>query len=774
MRDSGKGPSGSSRGGDWLQRPLSRRRLLGVGAAGAGALALGNLLGFVPGLTRADTAAGAGGAAGEAGAALSAAIRSSCGLCVNKCGLIAHVYDGVVRKLDPIPDHPKSRGMLCARGNSGAKVLYDPDRLKTPLIRSGPRGSGQWRQASWDEALDHVATKMAEIRDTHGPESVLFSSTEGFQEHFFTWFAESWGSPNLVRHPTLCLASMVNGIFNTFGSIPEYDFKNSRYVIIAGANRFESLVTPDSVDLMRNLGSKTKIVVLDPRFTITASKAHLWLPVKPGTDLALVLAMLHVIIGENRYDREFVERYTVGFEELAEHVKPYSPEWAGEECELDPKVIRQVAREFADAAPRVVFYAGRRSSWNVNDTQFRRAIGIVNAVVGAWDRPGAPIPKAKIPIGEPDIFPPDDIEVDRCDAMGADFPLANRRDGTYLGLRESIIKSDDSPIKAWFVYKQNPLHSVPESRKTLQMMEKIPFIVTIDTMPSDTAWMSDVILPESVYLERTDPPHSLSGAVPVVAVRQQVVKPRFDTLPCMDIMKGLAERLDLGEYFDFTIDDWYEAAAHELPISAEELKRRGFYTDRTEPVIGNTLKEGYRFRTKSGKIELASTRYAEHGYDPLPVYQSPSKVPAGQYRLLTGRSAIYTHSSLQNVSWLAAEDPDGPRVWIHPRTAARHGVRNGDVIGVRSDYGQGQAPVKVTERIRPDCVFAPHGFGHTSSGLDARSRRGLRSSDLIGTHQDQISGNAAMHETSVELFAVNARRIEEHVPVSTRFEGGRS
>jgi thiosulfate reductase/polysulfide reductase chain A len=745
---------------------LTRRRFLQWSSVATGALATGGLLRFAPSLVRADIDA----------VPIEESIRSTCGLCVNKCGIIARVRDGVVHKLDPIPDHPKSHGMLCARGNSGVRVLYDPNRLKFPLIRSGPRGSGQWRQASWEEALNHVAENLKRIREEYGPQAVLFSSTEGFQEHFFLSFAEAWGSPNVKRHPTLCLASMINGTFNTFGSIPEFDFKNSRYVILAGANRFESLVTPDSVDLMRQLGQGARVVVLDPRFTITASKAHEWLPIRPGTDLAFALALLHVIIGEDLHDREFVERYTTGFDELREHVRQYPPEWAAHECNLDAEQIRRIAREFAAAAPRVVFYPGRRSSWNTNDTQFRRAIAIVNAVVGAWDRPGGCIPKASIPLGEPDIFPPDDIEIARCDNLIENFPLANRRDGTYLSLRQSILSqpASESPIKAWMIYKQNPLHSVPESRKTLELMDRMEFIVSIDTMPSDTAWMSDVILPESVYLERNDPPHSISGAVPVVAIRQQVVPPRYDTKPCLEIIQGLAERLDLAEYFDYTIDDWMERSVENLPISVEALKRQGFYTDRTTPVIGNTLRDNYRFRTKSGKIELKSSRYEEQGYDALPVYRPPTEVPRGRYRLLTGRSAIYTHSSLQNVTWLAEEDPDGPRVWMHPSTAARHGIANGSRVRVQSDYGAGEAHAYVTERIRPDCVFVPHGWGHMSAGLSERARRGIRSSDLIGSFHDEISGNAAMHETSVSLHPIRGEAVEPHVPASTRFEGGRA
>ncbi|NNE42872.1 MAG: molybdopterin-dependent oxidoreductase [Gemmatimonadetes bacterium] len=762
-------------------RTLSRRRLLGWGAAGVAAGAIGGSARFVPHLVPA--------AHGQTAAApaIDEIVATTCSLCVNKCGLYAMVREGVIRTLEPNPTYPKSHGMLCAKGNSAISMLYDPNRLKSPLIRTGPRGSGEFRTASWEEALDHVAERLGAVRDELGPEGVLFSSTEGFQEEFFLWFTKVWGSPNVARHPTLCLASMVNGMFNTFGATPDFDLTRSRYVIMAGANRFESLVNPDSVDLMRGLGNGPKIVVVDPRFTITASKADEWLPIRPGTDLALVLAMIHVIIQEGRWDRDFVERYTVGFEELAEHVKPYTPEFAAGQCDLDAEVIRRIAREFADAAPRVVFYPGRRSSWNTNDTQFRRGIGIINAIVGAWDRPGALVPKAKIPLGEPDIFPPDDIEVGRLDGLEEAFPLANRRDGAYLNIRRAVLEADTPPVKAWMVYKQNPLHSVPESRKTLEMMEKLDFICTIDTQVSDTAWMSDVVLPESFYLERTDPLHSLSGAVPVVAMRQQVVPPRHDTRSCFWIMKQLAERLDRAEYFDFTMEEWIEAQAEDLPVSLEELRRKGYYADRDEPVFGKTLEEGYRFRTKTGKIELVSARYAENGYDPLPVYRPPSTVPSGRYRLLTGRTAIYTHSSLQSSRLLAEVDPDGPNLWIHPDVAARHGLEDGQETGIRSDFGEATVPVTVTDRIRADCVFLPHGFGHQSGLLPAWAQRGARSSDLIGSAEDRVTGNAAMHETSVELYPVASRphaavrtaaahapHGAQALPTGLRHEGGAS
>ncbi len=700
------------------------------------------------------------------------AIRTSCGLCVNKCGVTAWVRDGVIRKLDPIDEHPKSRGMLCARGNAGVQALYDPNRVKSPLIRVGERGAGRWRQTTWDEALDHVAENLLKVRTEMGPEGVMFSSTEGFQEHFFRAFAEAWGSPNVVRHPTLCLASMVHGMFSTFGEVPAFDLRKTRYIILAGANRFEALVTPDSVDLMRNVGKRQKLVVLDPRFTITASKADDWFPIRPGTDLAFVLAMMSVIFEEGLQDQNFLDRYTIGQEALREHVRKHTPEWAAEETGIAAREIRRVAREFASAAPAAVFYPGRRSSWTENDTQFRRGIAVLNAIVGAWDRPGGCLPKTRIAIEEPLVFPPDDIAADRCYDLETLFPLANHKDGTYLALRRSILESAKSPIGAWMIYKQNPLHSVPNTNATLEMMKKIGFIVAIDTSPSDTAWMADVILPESMYLERTDPPHSVAGAVPVVLNRRQVVPPRHDTKSCIEIVQGLAERLGLAEYFDYTVDDWIEAAIEPLTINRKELDERGFYSTLEEPNYGRTLRDGYRFRTKSGKIELESVRYREQSYPALPTYVKPRSGRPGAYRLITGRSALYTHAALQSLSWLGGADPEGCAAWIHPKVADRHGLSDGDVVRVRSSQGEIEVPIKATPRIREDCVFVPHGFGSRSAGLSDYAHRGGRDSELLEDHEDTITGNAAMHETFVELFPTG-RHIEiAKLPVSSRIEGG--
>src|SRR5512138_1928636 len=286
-------------------RRVNRRRFLtvaGTGAlAGAGALGLAAVGGD---RIRRFLVASNAPVNKVAGRASETTVVSICDNCVNKCGIVAHVAAGRIVKLEPNPHFPKSRAMLCAKGNAGVKTVYDRDRLRHPLIRVGERGSGQWRKATWDEALDYTANGLEAVRKKYGPQGVLFSSSEPFQERFFRSFAQAFGSPNLVRHPSMCLASSNLAWFATFGTVPEFDLDNARYVIMSGANRLESFITPDTMDLVNGIDTRrTKLVYLDPRYTITASKADEWLPIRPGTDLAFYLALIHMLLAADLHDK---------------------------------------------------------------------------------------------------------------------------------------------------------------------------------------------------------------------------------------------------------------------------------------------------------------------------------------------------------------------------------------------------------------------------------------------------------------------------------------
>lgn len=723
---------------------MNRRRFLtwtGGGVAGAtvaaGVMQLGPLLRRKePGVARVE-------------------VPTTCEMCVNKCSVIAVVENGVIHKLNPNPASPKSRGMLCARGNAGIQQVYDPARLKRPLIRAGERGEGKWRPATWDEAWDFAAGKLSAVKEKYGPQGTLWSSTESFQEVFFRNLGESFGSPNIVRHPTLCLASVNLAYSATFGTVPSFDLANSKYIIMSGANRFESFITPDTMDLIDSTTErKAKLVYLDPRFTITASKADEWYPIRPGTDLAFILAMLNVIVGANRHRKDFVDTYTVGFDKLQEHVKSFTPEWAEQETEIPAKDITRIAREFSDAGPRAVYYAGRRSSWYREDFQTRRAQAILNAIVGNWDHEGGMVPNGKIALGEFDFFPWDDPVAPRVDEIDKNFPMAAKGDGAYLKLRENVLAGTPYPVKAWMVHKQDPMNALPDQGKTIQMLQQMEFVGVIDVQMSDTAWYADVIFPESTYLERQDPLEVMSGIWPVVVYRQPVIKPLHDTKPTLEIVQGLAKRLNLSQYFDFTIDQWIAAQVKELPLDTplEYLKKHGIYVPPGFPKYGTTLSPEHRFVTKSGKIELFSDRLQEFGYDPLPVYHPPAQPPQGSFRLVLGRKAYFTHGNSTNNPWLNAFDPEN-RLWLNPVSADSIGVNDGQMLEVSSTAGSVRLKAKITQEIRPDCVFMLHGFGKRTK-WQRLAGVGACDAQLLETAWDKVSGNAALHETFVTVRKV--------------------
>jgi thiosulfate reductase/polysulfide reductase chain A len=677
-------------------------------------------------------------------------------MCVNKCSLIAEVENGVVHKLNPNPRNPRSRGMLCARGNAGLLEVSDSGRIKRPLIRAGARGEGKWRPATWDEAFDFAASHLSAIKAKYGPQGSLWSSSESFQEVFFNNLGLAFGSPNSVRHPSLCLSAVNLAYSLTFGTVPSFDVLNAQYIVMSGANRLEAFITPDTMDLVHaTTERKARLIYLDPRFTVTASKADEWYPVRPGTDLAFILAMLNVIVTEKRYDKDFVDAYTTGFEKLVEHVAPYTPEWAEKETEIKAQDITRIAREFADAAPRAFYYAGRRSSGYREEFQMRRAQAILNAIAGNWDRLGGMVPNAKVALGEYLFLPWDDPVASRIDEIDTNFPLASKTDGAYLKLRDNVLAGKPYPVKAWMVHKQDPLNALPDQAATIRMLEQMDFVGVIDVQMSDTAWYADVIFPESTYLERQDPIQMLPGLTPVVVFRQPVIAPRHDTKTTLEITQGIAKRLGLGQYFDYTIDQWIEAQAKELPIERplEYLKQNGVWAPPGFPKYGTTLTPEHRFVTQSGKIEIFSERLAEAGYDPLPVYHAPVQPVEGQFRLILGRKAYFTHANTSNNPWLNKVSA-GNGLCVNPSAAAKIGIRNDDLIEVSSKVATVRMKARVTEEIRPDCVSMAHGYGKKSKWQHLAYGNGASDAQLLESSWDKVSGGAALHETFVTIRKV--------------------
>ncbi len=728
-------------------------------------------------------------------------IASNCAMCVNKCGILCEVVNGKLHKINPNKKHIKSRGMLCAKGNAGAAVPYDPNRLKTPLLRTGKRGKGQWKEISWDEAYKYVAKNLSDLKEKYkNRSSVAFASTEGFQEEFFYYLVNSFGSLNTVRHPTLCLSSNIQGWSSVYGVFPDADLKNAEYVIMLGSDRAQALITPDSVDFQRYKPKGQKLIVLDPRFTATAAKADRWYPVKPRTDQGFVLAMMNVIISENLYDKEFVETYTHGFDELAEMVKEYTPEWAEGKCEIPADDIRQIAREFAFHAPRSVIYPGRRSSFYTHEVYVRQTFAILSAICGCWDVPGGIVPKSSINLNSHNVMFPffmdaqdrvdkvatgliKDVVPDavQCPMVGTGLPtdscaFLSEKDGSWISFREAVLQDNPYPVRGFVCFKQNPVQGVVNTQKTLKMLDKMEFICVIDTQMSDTAWYADIVLPHATYLERWDPAHSLSGIWPIISFRQPVIEPMFKSKSMFEIAGGIIREMlkipslwndidpaDLESFNKNIVEDILDKPVQEFikhqvskhPGAWEELLKEGFFTtDGGKARYGSTRNSEYRFKTKTGKIELFNERYKDKGLYPLPKFCEPEYRPKeNEYRFLVGRTAWNTHSSTQNNPYLWEIQKENT-VWINVGEAAKLGIAGGDRVRVKSKIGEQTLRAYVTEKIRPDCVFYVNGWNRKSPMLSRVYGHGASESEILDDVIDSISGSVCMHETFVTLQKV--------------------
>lgn len=316
-----------------------------------------------------------------------------CDMCPWRCGIVVQSLNGRVQKIDGNPNDPKSRGMLCARGQAGVSFLYDPDRLKRPMIRTGERGAGTFREVEWGEALDYTAAELLKIKDRYGPEAVAFLGHTTGDFWFTDYLAQSWGSPNAAKPSmSLCTSPREEAALITtgraIGNHEPVDWEQIECVALIGSHIGEDSRNTVMQGFANARARGAAVIVADPRFSTAAMKATHWLPIKPGTDTALLLAWIQVLIAERLYDAEFVEQWTAGFGELAAHVQDLTPEWAAAITDLPAEQIRASARALGRARPKAAIVPGRHVTWYGNDTQRMRAVYIVNALLGAYGRPG--------------------------------------------------------------------------------------------------------------------------------------------------------------------------------------------------------------------------------------------------------------------------------------------------------------------------------------------------------------------------------------------------
>lgn len=683
-------------------------------------------------------------------------VTTYCEMCFWKCGAFAKVVDGKVVKLEGNPLHPHCRGKLCGRGNGGIGLLYDPDRLKAPLIRTGERGDGHYREASWDEAFSLIADKMAGIAQQYGPESVsLFTHGSG-TSHFYP-LLRAYGSENVAmpsfaqcRGPRVVAYDITTGM--DIGSPERLDMPNSKAVVLLGSHLGENMHSSQVQDFTQAIANGATIIVVDPRFSTAAGKADHWLPIRPGTDMALILAWTHVILKNKWYDKDYVERYTNGFADIIDNYAEYTPEWAAEETDLAASVIEETARLIAKNAPAVAIHPGRHVTWDGQDVQRERALIILQAILGTWGRKGGLYlaSKTKLP-----PLP-----------AGKAFPKGNRRalnrggypfaggEGVTNAVRESTISGKPYPIKGWIVSGTNLLQTMPNPSETLAAIKNLDLLVAVDVLPTDTVLYADVILPECSYLERHDAIATLRGRNLSLAMRQPAVEPLYNSKPAWWIAKNLANKMGLGDYFPWkTYADKLEEDCLSWDIDYEELKQTGVITLRNSSNPYITPTNPPVFKTASKRIELYSEELELMDFDPVPRYVKNPQPPKGEFRLLYGRSPVHTFTRTVNnpvLNELYSEN----ELWLNADIAKEMGLQHGERVRVTNTDGVvSQAlKLKATERIRKDCVYMVHGFGSRSKLLSKAFGQGASDQQLISRYAvDPIAGSTGMRINFVTI-----------------------
>jgi thiosulfate reductase/polysulfide reductase chain A len=655
-----------------------------------------------------------------------------------------------------------SRGHLCPRGTGGTGLLYDPDRLKKPLIRVEERGSQVFKEIEWDAALDEIAERMLKIRDEYGPEAMALY-THGYGGSWFKHLLKAYGSPNIAAPSyAQCRGPREVGFQLTYGSgvgSPEStDMENSRVITLIGSHLGENMHNTQVQDMARALDKGAELVVVDPRFSTAAGKARYWLPIKPGADLALLLAWMHVIVKEKLYDREYIDNYAVGFEELEAHVADKTPEWAYTQTTIRPETIVETARFIAGARPASLIHPGRRVTWYGDDTQRTRAIAILNALLGSWGRKGgfcfpSKIDLPKYPYTKYEHRPRPAADMPK----GEVYPLADNTLASGV-CDASIPGTADYDIKAWLVYGTNLVQALPDPEKTKRAIQELDFIVAIDVLPMEITGWADIVLPESTYLERCDEVHAPPYKTPFLAVRQPVVEPMYDSKPGWWIAKELAHRIGLEDYFPWK--DSVEYAKHRVRtrgFDCEQLMKTGVAVREADAVY---IEDGIEpsFATPSGKIELYSQQLADSGFDPIPDFTPHGDPPPEHFRLLFGRTPVHTFGRTTNNRFLSQVYSEN-EVWVNAQIAAEYGLERDELVTLINEDGVRSEPIRVrpTQRIRPDCVFMVHGYGHTEKGLTFARGRGAGDSKLVTRYKtDPIMGGTGMNVNFVRIEKVAA------------------
>ncbi len=641
-----------------------------------------------------------------------------CYMCTDCCPTKVHVRQGRVTQIDMVDQRVSD---TCPRWKAQLDFVYHPDRLKHPLKRVGERGAGSFVPISWDEALDTTASKLQGIKDEYGAESVIFWIAYTKEPRpYFHRLTHAFGSPNYCTESSNCFSATLVASILTYGKDYGKWYEQSTSIdsttkckLIWGSSVQNSMpdVWKDHVEA-RQKG--LKLIVVDPRRSTIASMADIHLQLRPGSDGALALGMMNVIINEQLYDKEFVEKWTVGFDELKQLVQQYPPERVEQITRVPATKVREAAILYATEKPAKIGMSANATTHCSNGVQNHRAIILLPALTGNFEVPGGnrwypdPPPMNDISLHERIADLPPGLGTDR-------FPIWTKLYGQMEAnvLADRIESGNPYPIKALFGAGLNIMH-FPNSNRLAENLKKLSFIVVTEYFLTPGAQLADIVLPITSWLERSILV-SLPGK-PVLLI-EPAIEPVGESWSEWKIFSELAKRLGLGDKFwNGDLEKCLNYTLEPSGITVEDLRKHPDGIKYPVPTRPVKYYEQVGFQTPSGKVEIASSILAEYGHEPLPVYQEPAESPESRpdlaksfpLVLTTGaRTLAFTHSQFRNIPQLRKLVPE-PLVDINPADAEPRGIQSGDMVTVSSPRGEIKLKANVTDIILPGVVQVPH------------------------------------------------------------------
>jgi anaerobic selenocysteine-containing dehydrogenase len=641
--------------------------------------------------------------------------KSICRMCLSSCGIDAHLENGRLVRVSAMKEHPIHR--LCVKATAIPDWLYSPRRAVHPLKKI----NGKWQPTSWEDALGAIAEKLDKIKAEYGAKALVVHLGEPLvgtaPPRLAISFCSLFGTPNYTSGASLCFAAKGIGhglslARRMFPLAPSY--QKAKCVVVWGRNPGQSKIG-EEFDVLAAQKRGAKLIVVDPRATSLAKKADLHIQLAPGTDCALALALMNVIISEELYDKAFVESWTFGFDKLKKHVRGYSPEAVAGITGVTAAKIRQFAKIYATTRPATITQ-GVSLDHCINGVQNSRAISILIAISGNLDIDGGntydfPLPqtslrvKGRVNVGE---------------AIGAKYPIFNQfiSETSAMPVTNAILTGKPYPVKALIIQGCNPVLTWPDSSRVVQALEKLELLVVSDLFLTETAEMADIFLPAAAFLEGKIIMDYATKGIPLLMMGQKAVEPPGEAKEDWQLWSELGRKMGYGDYFPWkNADELFAYLLKPSGITLEQLEQNPggiFYGDYNH----RRKYEEVGFDTPSGKFEIFSPTLAAYGYDPLPTFHPMAK-PTSDYpfTLITGtRTVAYTHSQYRDIPRLKKLEPE-PQVEINSESAKKLGIADGEMISLESPNGSITLKARLTPDVLPDVLSLQHGWKEANANL---------------------------------------------------------